>query len=286
MVTFPDSIMYVFSPNYVNISGEPNARYVNVSVGGQTITSAVYNGNASINISGISQMSFDDPENTRSLTLTINVSGDVSATKTVLAIWGSVSPEFPLGQFANSDNIRKVHYFKNFPFDVHLLTDSGFIIKTPSDDTQYTSSSSLGAVTTKVIVRNEIEGLYLRWIDSFGFRQYFLFSLSTLEAKNKLSDYKLQYLTKQSLGGYSIFTRPLSIRSTKTVKACAISLDADTIEYVASIISSPLIDAYLNDDWVPVNISSGTYKYSKHHLVTLQDLEISVELPAVNSQII
>ena len=46
------------------------------------------------------------------------------------------------------------------------------------------------------------------------------------------------------------------------------------------------VDMYVDGAWAPVVISGGTYKYSRHHLVRLQDFEFDIELPVTKSQLL
>lgn len=284
MITFPTSIMYAFSPQYVKITGETSAKNVTVTIGSNSIQAVVYNGEANILISRLIQLCFDSPLTERSKSVTISVAGDVTGSSTVLAVWGVLSSDYKYGQYANSNGVRTVHYFTAFPFSVDILTNSGFITLSPSGSTVYSYSSSFGTIKTIVKARTETEGIYLRWIDRFGFMQYYLFGTGDIEAKPTVSDYKILYEKALPVGGYDTFNRPLDVKTEKTIKLCGTSLDLSTIDYVSSIVASPIVDMYVDGVWIPVIVSSGTYSYSRHHLAQLQDFEFSVDLPTVKSQ--
>ena len=286
MITFPATIAYAFSPQYVKISGETSAKNVTVTIGGNSLQAALYNGAADIYVSRLLQLCFSDPYNERSKTVTITVSGDVSGSANVLVIWGSVSSEYKYGQFADNTGTRTVQYFKAYPFSVDILTASGFTEKYPSGSTTYSVNSPFGAIKTVVQERSEKEGIYLRWVDRFGFIQYYLFSIGDIESSPEVSDYKLQFERALQLGGYEANERPLRVVTGRKMKLCAVNLDRLTLDYVSSVVMSPIVDMYVDGTWVPVVISGGTYKYSRHHLVQLQDFEFDIELPVTKSQLL
>ena len=66
-------------------------------------------------------------------------------------------------------------------------------------------------------------------------------------------------------------------------------MDKSTLEYVESIISSPIVDLYMGKTkegeelWQPVYVENGTYSYNTHHL-SLRDFEITIKLPNRKTQ--
>lgn len=165
----------------------------------------------------------------------------------------------------------------------YYITSNGYYYKT-SDSNYYNVKSTL---LTKVQTRHEKEGYYLRWIDRFGFVQYYLFSKGEKKNKTKISS---ETLNRDAMNAQNILVstnvRPLSVETTQTVSVCALNLDKQTFAYVNSIISSPIVDLYVGKRsdgtqiWMPVNIASSTYKESLKHLTVLQDLEVTLTLPS------
>ena len=66
-----------------------------------------------------------------------------------------------------------------------------------------------------------------------------------------------------------------------TKKACATLVDQGTFNMLLTLLSSPLVDMYLNGNWVPVNISTKSISGTTQ---ALQDFEIEIEFPETISQ--
>lgn len=66
-----------------------------------------------------------------------------------------------------------------------------------------------------------------------------------------------------------------------TKKACATLVDQKTFKMLLTILSSPLVDMYMDGNWVPVNIST---KSVTGTMQALQDFEIEIEFPETISQ--
>ncbi len=148
-------------------------------------------------------------------------------------------------------------------------------------------SPSETAMITKVIPRTEREGFYLRWIDRFGFRQYYLFDKGDKTYKTELSEYKKEYDSVYGGMRYNYQHRPLGISTGVTLKMCASNLDAETLTCVEGIVSAPVVDIFLGYTkdgialWQPIYVAGGDYTRSarSEHHNPLQDFEITVNLP-------
>lgn len=66
-----------------------------------------------------------------------------------------------------------------------------------------------------------------------------------------------------------------------TIKACAVLIDQDTFKMLLTLNTSPIVDLYVDNDWMPINIQPGTATNTEK---PLQDFEITVVLPEVISQ--
>ncbi len=137
-------------------------------------------------------------------------------------------------------------------------------------------------------IDNSTTGHYLRWIDRFGMFQYFLFVKGKQSLKNKLGSNTV--VEDYTVGGmyFANHERTTHIEGTRTYKGCAVSLREEIYDYVASIITSPIIDLYVgktrfgDEMWVPVNIVASDHSFDPQSI--LHDLEISFTLPPVNAQ--
>lgn len=140
----------------------------------------------------------------------------------------------------------------------------------------------------RVIVSNETEGYYIRWIDQFGFIQYWLFKKGNITHKNKLGS-NTKPIQKELNGiYYGNIERVTSIDNTETHKCAAINLNENMVRTVETIIKSPYVDLFLgynqkNEEvWLPINLVEGSYKVSPTKV--LQDYEIQFTMPDTASQ--
>ena len=139
-----------------------------------------------------------------------------------------------------------------------------------------------------VTISNETEGYYIRWIDQFGFIQYWLFKKGNITNKNKLGSNTKP--VQKELNGiyYGNIERVTSIENTETRKCAAINLNENMVRTVETIIKSPYVDLFLGynqnnrEVWLPINVVAGSYKVSPNKV--LQDYEIQFTMPDTASQ--
>ena len=145
------------------------------------------------------------------------------------------------------------------------------------------------AYIVKLTVCEDEDGIYLLWIDQYGFWQYFLFAEGTRKSKNSQSKITVDAEYEQS-GRYHEAIRNAHVDNTDTIKCSAMNLKKDILAYVETIYKSPHIEMYIGKDfnenemWVPVNIASGTVDIVADK--QLYDYEVSITLPDTASQTI
>lgn len=135
---------------------------------------------------------------------------------------------------------------------------------------------------------NDKDGLYIRWIDRFGFLQFYLFREVKATVKTKPSSDTLQ--VEREFGGmyFGGMERAAEITSEETIKCCAVNLPKDILEYVKTIVNAPIVDLYLGKNkggtelWLPISVSSGSY--STDPKTMLSDYEITIEKTDNSSQ--
>lgn len=140
----------------------------------------------------------------------------------------------------------------------------------------------------RVIVSDDKEGYYLRWIDQYGFLEYWLFKKSTLTNKNKLGNTTIE--EDKPIDGifYPNHERTTHIDNTRTIKCGATNLTKGQYKTVESIVASTHIDLFKGysmdkkEIWIPVNVTAGSYK--KNEQKVLQDFELQITLPDTASQ--
>lgn len=145
------------------------------------------------------------------------------------------------------------------------------------------------AYIVKLIVCDDVDGIYLRWIDQYGFWQYFLFDEGKRTSKNKLSSTTVSAEYEKN-GLYHEATRNIHVDNTDTIKCCAVNLRKEILAYVETIYKSPHIEMYVgldfeqNEMWKPVNIVAGSVDIEAKQ--RLYDYEVSITLPDTASQTI
>lgn len=153
------------------------------------------------------------------------------------------------------------------------------------DFTFFTSGEN--DIITRLLVSHKTCGYYLRWIDRFGFYQFYLFAKGDVTTKNKLSSD-----TIEDMGDYSMYfnnwQRSTQVTAEKKVKCCAENMQESVYAYVETVLTSPISDLYMGktkggrEMWMPVQIVAGTAKKTPHK--PLLDLEIEIQLPTIEPQ--
>ena len=359
-ITFPDSIVWAFNPNYVEITVPSGSivPYLLMQVGSNPkIKIALYNGHAKVYISRLLQICFATPKSERVKNIQIlisepeyvnPISGDTEGgwliEQTFLTVvWGGIN----LGERAYNYGVYSyeqghgwltshVQMFENYPFTLELLMANATKLLRRTDRTAYeqlSTQSGNGLVTitkdqilaglsshigrtvvyrqelgnineggtfdttfdytfhtpadttviTHVHLRQEQEGYYLRWVSHFGFMQYYLFDKGNHTTKTQKTATLPEevHMDGMYFGGSA---RNLSVKSTRSLKMCAMNLNQDTLDYVQDIVASPFVDMYIgldkqgNEIWQPVKVADNSYTVKTLHNY-LCDFEINVELP-------
>lgn len=154
----------------------------------------------------------------------------------------------------------------------------------------YTFTGDIGNLreVVRLHVDNHTAGYYIRWIDQFGFLQYFLFVKGQRTSKNKVSSNEIDFERQYNGMYFGNIVRYQQVTNTDTVKCAAVNLPERVLAYVETIVKSPYVDLYLGKDkygneiWLPINIVSGSYKVEADKI--LQDYEISFTLPETVTQ--
>lgn len=148
--------------------------------------------------------------------------------------------------------------------------------------------NGLSTHIVNLIISNDTGGYYLRWIDSCGELQYFLFSNKIVAQKNTLSADSISDMEEVGPMWFSEHVRRTQITSVRTCHCSAVALPRNIYEYVATIVTAPIIDLYLGKSasgreiWVPVNIVAASYDFDTTK--PLNDLTLSFTLPEYKSQ--
>lgn len=294
------------------------------------------------------QVLFDDYVAARSLLVTLSIkseSGDVLASADFLTVWGVLELGKRYGYYlpfvydrtTAPKQIRRVVWFKNFPFKVSLFRESNdYAMYTVADKETKTdmdtSDADIGIVEyspdeicptvnkelvfvvmkkdaqsnafdadfdivfeelsqiayiVRLTVCEDTAGIYLRWIDQYGFWQYYLFAKGERQSKNKMSSTEVDAEFSQNGICYGA-TRYLTVENTDTIACCATNLSDEILAYVETIYKSPHIEMYVGKDydgnelWQPVNLDAGTTKIAAD--MRLTDYEITLSMQQTPTQ--
>lgn len=116
------------------------------------------------------------------------------------------------------------------------------------------------------------DGVYLRWLDRYGRLCYYLFAEG--QKRDKVSNYG--DVLRDNI---TDVVRRMGYEREASMQLCAPLVDAETIDGIDDIISSPVVDMYDNGVWQAVIVSAGTYTRTDDVLqdfvfeITLQDYD-------------
>lgn len=183
-----------------------------------------------------------------------------------------------------------VHYALNEFFQ--NANDFGMIkiLNTPESPStfQYTFDRTFkpipdDSVFIKVIFNDCTKGIYLRWLDRHGFLQYWLFQEGDLTGQSSNEGEQLNVDYSDVRYVYNGMGRYQGKTYQTTRKACATLVDRDVFNMLSTIFSSPIVDMYIDGNWIPVNIVAGSFTDSG---ADLQDFEIQITMPETITQML
>ena len=122
-------------------------------------------------------------------------------------------------------------------------------------------------------------GVYLRWINRHGVYCYWLFIAGDKQRqvandgefmRNNMQDYNY-------VNGYHGGTGRKQRKSENSIiPVCAPLVDGDMFDFLCELALSPVVDMYVDGNWLAVNISVDTYTKTRS---VLQDFIATVILP-------
>lgn len=139
------------------------------------------------------------------------------------------------------------------------------------------------AVLIKVLFNDCTKGIYLRWLDRHGFLQYWLFQEWDLTGQSSNEGDQLNVDYSDIKYVYNGMSRYQGKTYQTTRKACATLVERETFNMLSSIHSSPIVDMYIDENWIPVNIVAGSFTDNG---ADLQDFEIQIRMPETITQML
>lgn len=231
-------------------------------------------------------------------------------------IWGGLQ----IGETFNQN--RTYRYFKGYPFTIPLYLDEELVLKINDIESETLSPGKYNLDITEdsiVSLFNEysrkifttvfdktfqpqriligtgikinievcdcnLGDIYLRWINTLGEWNYYLFKKISEVIESEASDivFEQYYDTVNYINNHHAGTgQYISKSGIRTLNVAAVHLSQDMYDFVRGITLSPIVDLYDNGNWKRVKI--GDTDLSKSSRV-LQHLEIEVILPDLITQ--
>lgn len=138
-----------------------------------------------------------------------------------------------------------------------------------------------GVLINRIIIDDSKCGVYLRWIDRHGMYYYYLFKDGANERKTAVDGEQIHIDYQDNKYGYHGVSRYQQKPMQRSTKACAVLVDANTIGYLETLLSSPLVDMWVDGNWVPVTIAPASMVDERK---SLQDFEIEIMWPEIVTQ--
>lgn len=127
--------------------------------------------------------------------------------------------------------------------------------------------------------------IFLRWLDKWGFWQYWLCKIGSIEVSDAVVGGALTFLTGTTYPYYA--TRNIGKSMVKQVSACATNLTEEEWKMLSTIKGSINVCAFdtASQSWVPVNVAAGASAWkmgnqSSHR----QDFPLKVVFPTIQTQ--
>lgn len=127
--------------------------------------------------------------------------------------------------------------------------------------------------------------IFLRWLDKWGFWQYWLCKIGSVEVSDAVVGSVLTFLTGTTYPYYA--TRNIGKSMVKQVSACATNLTEEEWKMLSTIKGSINVCAFdtASQSWVPVNVAAGasTWKMGSQAPYR-QDYPLKVVFPTIQTQ--
>lgn len=312
-VTYMDSPCFVFDPCVIIVDGTADTLSVRVTVkcGEKTATAkgAPYGNRTVLDLRQYLRRMFDaadltpDGKTAKTVSITVAVFNPsaLAFSFDIVAVWGTKC----VGDIyaVTVATPQTVQAWSGYPFTYDIYSasavSSGVYFLSENTTTPVALSAGLnrlapplddGDVTlwrrattrARPLVTFTVEtaatsGEYLRWINHLGMWCYYLFTPGDLAAKVAVSNVRRNNMVDASGQGWDSIpaVRQQSTR-TDTLALCAPSVDSATFDFLADILTSPVVERYVQevDGWTAVSpVSTTLTKEGK----ALQDFVFSIQ---------
>lgn len=189
---------------------------------------------------------------------------------------------------AGKYNIDISQYINNVDNQVSAVIDMGEYTSTFDYTFDYTFRG-FGKDSVRIDV--EVESVceknlcYLRWINSYGEYNYWLFRKSV--HTSQIEDHAVRFdqffsTTNYTENYHAGVAKPVSKNIQKTVMIYADLINSDDYEFLLGLAQSPVVDQFMGYDeqnnslWMSVNIQPASFAKSTEHL---QDIAFNLSMP-------
>lgn len=205
-----------------------------------------------------------------------------------------------LGNFEHYDNKSISTFSKEFDktfTSVSAMTKDGQIAIRPSSeelkstfsmqyDGSFTGIEGMTIINITIDDRPQCDDhIFLRWLDKWGFWQYWLCKIGSIEVSDAVVGSALTFLTGTTYPYYA--TRNIGKSTVKQVSACATNLTEEEWKMLSTIKGSINVCAFdtASQSWVPVNVATGasTWKMGSQAPYR-QDYPLKVVFPTIQTQ--
>lgn len=231
-------------------------------------------------------------------------------------IWGGLQ----IGETFNQN--RTYRYFKGYPFTIPLYLDEKLVLKINDIESETLNAGKYNLDITedsivslfneysrkifttvfdktfqpqRILIGTGIEinievcdcnlgDIYLRWINTLGEWNYYLFKKTSEVIESEASDivFDQYYDTVNYINNHHAGTgQYISKSGIRTLNVAAVHLSQDMYDFVRGITLSPIVDLYDNGNWKRVKIGDSDLTKSGR---VMQHLEIEIILPDLITQ--
>ena len=310
-VTYMDSPCFVFSPCIIIVDGTTDTLSVRVTVksGNKTATAkgVPYGKRTILDLRQYLRNMFDvadlTPEGKAAKTVSVTVAvfspSALTFTFDTVAVWGA---KYKGDTYEDTPaNARTLHVWAAYPFTFDVFSSKAATLYYMGDDTdpiaveveaglnRLTPPTDKGnaslcrrgqrgylALVKLVIDDTDTSGVYLRWVDHLGRWCHYLFTPGDLAAKVAVSNVRRNNMMDADGQGWDGIpvVRQQSTR-TDTLALCAPSVDSATFDFLADILTAPVVERYVGDGvWTAVTPASSTLTKEGR---ALQDFAFSIQ---------
>jgi hypothetical protein len=202
----------------------------------------------------------------------------------------------PGTEFLNAGYLGNFEQYDNMS-ESTPMTESGQIALRPVSrepastfsmeyDGTFTGVEGLTIISIEVDNRPQCDDhIFLRWLDKWGFWQYWLCKIGSVEVTDAVVGGAIAFLQGTTYSYYA--TRNIGKSMVKQVSACATNLTEEEWQMLSTIKGSINVCAFdtASQSWVPVNVAAGasTWKMGSQAPYR-QDFPLKVVFPTIQTQ--